>query len=89
MIYLYPTGSHPFIRSKIEQSKIQAEVSGLNNLGTSAFYFPVFHSQSPSAVCPLVSLCFQKKKGKRQVLGYPNTSTLAPTCDVRVASVLL
>lgn len=26
---------------------------------------------------------------KRQVLGYPNTSTLAPTCDVRVASVLL
>lgn len=29
------------------------------------------------------------KERKRQVLGYPNTSTLAPTCDVRVASVLL
>lgn len=27
--------------------------------------------------------------GKRQMLGYPNTSTLTPTCDVRVASVLL
>lgn len=28
-------------------------------------------------------------EGKRQVLGCLNTSTLAPTCDVRVASVLL
>ena len=26
---------------------------------------------------------------KRQVLGYPNTLTPAPACDVRVASVLL
>lgn len=28
-------------------------------------------------------------QSKRQMLGYPNTSTLTPTCDVRVASVLL
>lgn len=32
---------------------------------------------------------FSANEGKRQMLGYPNTSTLTPTCDVRVASVLL
>ncbi|XBX07368.1 hypothetical protein QMP26_04080 [Enterocloster clostridioformis] len=41
-----PTGFTLTVQPKIEQSKTQAEVSGLNNPGTSAFYFPVFHSRS-------------------------------------------
>ena len=57
-----------FYQPKIEQSKIQAEVSGLNNPGTSAFYFPVFHSQShlPFALCFLSVFKRRKRKYERK-----------------------
>ena len=41
---LLPTDFPLIVQSKIEQSKIKAEVSGLNNPSTSAFFL-VFHSQ--------------------------------------------
>jgi len=54
-----------FYQPKIEQSKIQAEVSGLNNPGTSAFHFPVIDSQYHLSF----ALCFLSvlKRAKEQI----------------------
>ena len=59
-----PTDFTLTVQSKIEQSKIQAEVSGLNDPGASAFCFPAFHSQFhlPFALCSLSA--FKMGKGK-------------------------
>ena len=59
-----PTGSKPFIQSKIEQSKHKQKYQDSINPGTSAFVFRFF---TPSPLCPLPSvrsLFSKKRKGK-------------------------
>ena len=57
-----PTGSTPTVQPKIEQSKIKAEVSGLYQSRYFCFLFSGFSLPVLSALCPLFSLCFQKRE---------------------------